>query len=295
LLTMFSNDVYGQACCNVIGSTEFGVVGRCQEAVIATQVQHTQVNGSFDHNGQYHSLGRSQIQDAIFTIGGGARVLDSRLQVIGSIPFRLQHRDFGQKQHNQSFGIGDVGLALRYTLIKDNMRGWAYGKAPFLDVILSSRLPTGRAPDQGASEALGADVMGEGMLGFGSGLRLTSFFMPEHAIFFSGLYEIRLNTRPSERPNNDTLLGSVGYYYLIGQKWSFSSAIQYIFDDIFKSSLSSNTMTQLRMGLGVNYALSIPIWELSGMIVVDPWWMTVTHNVPFAGVSSMISLKRNFL
>ena len=294
---IWAETVFSQACCTATGSHEFAVVGRCQQGVLASQLSFERAVGSHDREGQFHVLGRGHVQDVVMHVGGGMRIFDPRLQVSGSLPLRLQQRNFGSNHEAQAIGVGDAVLSLRYTALQDSMLGWKSASPPFLDLIVMSTLPTGRAPHQGQEGQLGADVMGEGLLSLGAGARMVSFVTSAHAFFGAATYQWRgLPIGSRERPAGDALNLSLGYLYLFNLHWSASlyGNLRHVFHDD-SLSVENVGMTRLRSGASLSYVIVVPIWEISASVTTDPLFNGGGRNIPYAGVNGAIVLKRSFL
>lgn len=297
LCSMWADAALSQACCTATGSNEFAVVGRCQQGVIASQLSFERAFGSHNRDGEYRPLGRGHVQDFVMNVGAGFRLFDPRLQISGVIPIRVQQRHFGMNNKAQSVGVGDTVLSLRFTALQDSMLGWTSGSPPFLDMIVLTRLPSGRGPHQAKPNQLGADVMGEGLFSFGGGARLVSFITPAHAAFSSFIYEWRsMPIQSVERPSGDAMNLSAGYLYLMNFQWSVSvfANLRHVFRD--HAFLDDNQgMTRLRSGANINYVILVPTWEISASLTTDPLFSRAGRNIPYSGVNAAITLKRSFL
>ncbi|MCA9564495.1 MAG: hypothetical protein KC561_13455, partial [Myxococcales bacterium] len=105
-----------QPCCTATSLSDFGVVGRCQKATIATQIGFDYGLGSFGRDGEYHPFSEeTRASDWILTLGGGVRLGLRNLQLHASVPIRFQSRTLPGFDSETSTFFGDAALSLRWT------------------------------------------------------------------------------------------------------------------------------------------------------------------------------------
>ena len=296
-----------QACCTAVGSSELGVVGPRQEAVVAAQLGWDRGFGSFDQRRHYTRLRDAEVDDAILSLGGGFRPGVHALQIQGGIPLRLQHRSLTGLEPATRVGAGDASLSLRVLALEDPVTSLDASRpatwVPFLEPFVGVRAPTGRGPND-SKEPTGADVMGDGAWALFAGATLTKFFTEHHALLLSGSFAHRF---PHEVPGSagstvrfspgDEVDARVGYLYAPDMFWSCS-----LFSTFRRTGRVSYDGTEapdtdshrLRFGASVQHSLSYPRWQLLVSAAFDPPADGFGKNVPFASTSLTLGLQRNF-
>lgn len=306
-LLLCAGNAGAQACCTATGSSELGVVGRCHFAVLATQLGYDRGLGSFDSAGGYHSLGSAEVNDAVLTLAGGVRLGTPALQVHGTLPFRLQHRDLRGLAPATRLGAGDASLGFRALVLEDWVAGMDLAEpgtlVPFVELFVASRFPTGR--DAGASETpTQADVMGEGGWTALAGAQVTKFLTLHQAVVVTASYAHRFahdvagaQGQSRSFSPGDEIDVKLGYVNVLDLFWSAT-----VFSTLRWTRPASSDGTRIansdsrrwRLGAGASHYLSYPYWQLTLSASFDPPVEGVGENVPFAGVSAGLTFQRNF-
>jgi hypothetical protein len=293
---------WSQACCTGTGAGEFGVVGRCQQGVLATLLSYTSALASYDSEGVRHPVDHADVRDLVWMVGGGWR-LTRRWQIHGSVPLRHQSRDFRGMASDTAIGLGDASVGTRYMLMEDPMLGLSDNWRPFLDVYAIAALPTGRPPEETEHPA-GADISGTGRYTFSTGLRITKFVTPAQALMVSGSLgmsperTIELPTRDRTFAAGPVVNAHLMYLHIFSLWWSAGAHLtgQWTGDAAEDGqTLVDSGTSRYRMGLHVTHALSLPFWEVTAAAWVDPWWDGGARNQPFMGPTGSLSVQRNFL
>ncbi|MCA9548244.1 MAG: hypothetical protein KC613_27765 [Myxococcales bacterium] len=293
---------WAQACCTGTGAGEFGVVGRCRQAVLGASLSYTHALASFDKAGERQPLEDAIADDVVWTVGGGARITPA-WQIHGSVPLRLQYRGFTGLDADTQVGLGDVTLGTRYLAVTDPMTGISQSLLPFVDLLALVRLPTGRAPE--ATEVpTGADVMGAGGYELTLGVRVSKFITPNHALVVNGSVGLR-PARDLDLPGGTRRFapGQVGnlhlmYLYVHSLWWSGGlHATGRWTGDAAEDGVTvpDSGSARTRLGAHVTYALQVPYWEITGAVWLDPWWDHGAANQPFVGPTASLTLQRSWL
>jgi hypothetical protein len=300
-------EVAAQACCTATGAGEFSVVGRCQESSVGMKLSYTRAMGTFDEDGNYTGLRRAGVDDATLSLGGGTRIIHRSLQVYGSLPLRLQHRDFSGMASTTSFGFGDAAAAVRWTALDDVMEGLRFDDSstlvPFLDVYSGVKAPTGRAPDS-TRVATGSDIMGDGSWKVFGGVKLSKFLAAQHVVGLSGQYSYafvhrveRADSQMRIRPG-PSWIGGATYQYIPNVFWSAGLTSTYQFEQAFHEdsvAVPESSTKRLSFGAHVTHGFGFPFWEATFSVEVDSWWNGAGANVPFAGPTASLTLRRQWL
>jgi hypothetical protein len=294
-----------QACCTGTGTGEFGLVGPCRDAVIATMVGYDRAFGSFDPQGRLRSLGGASVDDVVLTLGGGIRFHHRRLQVHGAVPVRLQHRHFGEQRDTRVLP-GDANVTFRWTAVMGGMQGLGAsthrGRLPFFDLLAGSRIPFGRAPEDGQSP-LGADVTGMGSWEVYGGAKLAQFITRRHAASLSVVYGYQLaRDVPGPQATMDFWPGhsvEVRGSWLVVPSFLWSAGVFSTFRYTSTARLDGQAVPmsatrRLRVGAYATYALALPEWETTVILASDVPADRVGQGIPFATVSLSWIVQRNF-
>lgn len=293
---------WAQACCTGTGAGEFGVVGRCRQAVIGASLSYTRARTSFDAAGKRQPLGQATADDLVWTLGGGTRITPA-WQVHGSVPLRMQHRGFAGVDADTEVGIGDATVGTRYLVLEDPMTGLGNSWRPFVDLLALARLPTGRAPEATTSPT-GADVTGAGGYELTVGARVSKFITPRHALVLNSSVGYRPE-RSLEVPGGDrdfapgpVLNAHLMYLVVLDLWWSmgFHATGRWTGDSAEDGrSLSDSGSARTRFGVHVSHALVLPTWEITAAVWADPFWDGGARNQPFVGPTASLTLQRAFL
>lgn len=296
-----------QACCTATGSSELGVVGRCHFGVIASQLAYDRGFGSFDARGKYRSLEGAEVDDVVLTLAGGVRLGTPALQVHGTLPLRLQHRELSGLPTATRFGLGDASLGFRAMLIEDLVAGLDLSEPrtllPFFEPFVAVRAPTGRAPSDSETPTQ-ADVMGDGAWTAIGGAQITKFLTLHQAVAVTGSYAHRFPHDVSSAAGRtrryspgDELDAKLAYVHVVDMFWSFSVfstgrwTLQASNDG---AEVPDSASRRIRFGAGLSHYLSYPTWQLTASAAFDPPVDGLSENVPFAGSSLALGLQRNF-
>jgi hypothetical protein len=295
-----------QACCTATGSEEFGVVSRCSSAVIAAQLAAEHALGSFDAAGRHRSIAAS-VDDVVLVLGAGVRLWPRALQIHGSVPFRLQRRDFPGLEPKTAAGLGDLALALRWTAISDLLEPLSADPAtwlPYLDFHAGSRVPTGRPPED-SEEPSGADVTGDGTWSPFAGVKVSKFFGIHHAAQLQAGYTARLARDVPAGPGGGAASFDAGDVITLRAAWLYLHDLTFSGGPFVQLELTGpaeqdgqriagSDARRLRFGAHLSWVLEYPIWEAMLSASTDAFWDGAAKNVPFAGPAVGVSLSRHF-
>ncbi len=298
-----------QACCSASNPTEFGVVGPCQHAAIATQIGYQSYSGTYDETGKNHKLTGMSPQDATLLIGGGWRPLRGPVQIQAALPLRWQQRAYPTMASQSAVGVGDAAVALRWTALEDKMTGVLAGEPgmylPFLDLAAGVKMPTGRATEDGNPDKAGADVTGDGAWQVTATVRVLKYVTRQHAFGIGADYSHQFdrsvpdgNGGKSKFAKGDSLEVRGTWLQLHGMYWSWGAFASYLMGaDAHQAGVAvpDSAVRHFRVGASVTRVLSLPAWETTLGVALDPWWQDGARNVPYVGPSVSLSLRRNFL
>jgi hypothetical protein len=300
--------VSAQACCTATGAGEFAVVGRCQEAAIATQLTYQRGVGTFTGRGAFHSLSNTEVDDVILSIGGGIRVLHRSLQVYGSAPLRMQRRSFNATGSDLSVRPGDVAGGVRWTALEDRMGGLKLDEPasflPFLDLYATAKAPTGRAPED-TETTTGADITGDGAWQLSAGAKVSKFLTPKNLLGVQATYTHDF-ARSIQKPDGastdyapgDGLDLTLSYLRISNIFWSwglnanFKAAGETYADG---AAVAHSDTQRLRFGAHITHGFDFPFWEATLSGTADAWWNGASTNIPFVGPAVSVSMRRQFL
>lgn len=302
-----SDEAAAQACCTATSTGEFSVVGRCHQSVITSRLGFEPTVGSYDTDGRFRSAADASIYDAVWAVGAGSRLGTRRFQVYGSLPLRLQYRNFDEVDASTGLGLGDAGVGVRWTLLEDPMAGIDFGDTaswlPFFDLYVNASLPTGRSPEAG-QHSMDADVTGAGIWSATAGVRLSKFVTRRWIIGAQGDMTIptgrQVETRGESvhfRPGREagasaTLLHIPTVFWSwglnAGMRWTGESAEA-------GQPITGSSARRLTLGAFVTRALDYPFWEATLAVSTDPWWDGPAYNLSFVGPAVTIGVQRNFM
>jgi hypothetical protein len=301
-----TKQVAAQACCTATGSEEFGVVSRCSTAVIAAQLSVMHALGSFDASSRYRPI-NGVVDDGALVLGAGARLWPSSLQLYGSIPLRLQRRDFRGLSPSTAAGVGDATLALRFTAFSDRLEPFSSDPSswlPYIDLYAGARIPTGRPPEE-SEEASGADVTGDGSWTPFAGVKVAKYFSIHHVLQLQAQYGLRLARSVPAGPGGekasfdagDVLSLRAGWLYLHDLYLSGGSFAELELAGSAEQGgrhVADSDARRIRFGAHVSWVFHYPIWEAMLSASSDAFWHGASKNVPFAGPTVGLTLSRHF-
>ncbi len=305
-LTAVPRPAASQSCCTTTGAADFAVVGRCQDAAIASQLSYERAVGSFDDTGAYRTFDDSDVNDLVLALGGGVRTPYRPLQLYGSVPLRLQLRSLTGVESESEMGVGDASINLRWTPLEDPGHGMFLPRPnamrPYIDVIAGVVLPTGRAPEESATLS-GADVTGTGAWQLVAGLGITKFITQREVLRLQGTYGHAFareipgpfgTTREFARGDEIDL--RLQWLHIQSLWWSFGlfADLRFTLDSEQDGELIANSdRRRLRFGAHVTWAFDLPLWETTLSVAADPWWNDGGSNVPFAGPTLSLPFRYN--
>lgn len=303
----FATEARAQACCTATGAGEFAVVGRCHNSVLTAQLGYEPTLGTYDSQGRFNAFRGASLQDMLVSVGAGSRFGTERFQVYGSIPLRVQYRQFSGMDGSWGWGVGDGSLGVRWMFLEDMMSGIFAGDRdtyfPFLDGYLNLRIPSGRAPEV-ANDPVGADVTGRGHWSAVAGLKAVKFVTYKHVVGAYGEVGYSLG-RPIERgqrtldyrPGPEVATG-VTYQYIRSVRWSWGAMAGIRFEGTAAEegeTIQGSSKRRLLLGAHFTRSLVFPFWEASISATNDAWGDFGGRNMPFVGPTIAISVQRNFL
>ena len=308
---LWTQVAWAQSCCTAGNPTEFAVVGACQHAAVAAQLGYQGYRGGYGSGGAYSSLDKLKMggQDATLLIGGGWRPLRSRVQIQGALPLRWQERSYEYLGSHSSTGVGDLSMGLRWSATEDTMSGAFSGEPgswlPFVDVIAGLKMPTGRPTEDSKPDLAFSDVMGDGAWQMTAGLRVLKYVTTTSAVGVGVDY-----SHPFEHDKPDGSGGTLrvtkgdsvelraNVVHLQGRHWSFGAFGSYLIGANARENakvVEDSAVRHLRVGASVTRVLSLPNWESTLGVALDPWWQDGGRNVPFVGPSLSLGVRRNFM
>ncbi|MFP4598509.1 MAG: hypothetical protein ACLFVJ_09660 [Persicimonas sp.] len=300
-------DAAAQACCTATGAGELSVVGRCYDGVAAAQLSYERAWGSYDVEGEYHSMSDAEIDDFILTLGAGQRVLTRSLQVHASVPLRMQYRRFGDADGDMATRLGDAAFALRWTALEDKMDGIDFDKfdslVPFLDAYIALKVPSGRAPEDSES-ATGADITGDGAWQALVGTKISKFITSSHvlAVQLDYIHGFARDidhggAQPIDFDPGEEFSARLSWLQIHDLFWSWGAFAkgQWATDASQDGEVVDGSATErFRVGAHITHAISFPLWEVTLSGSVDTWWDHAGQNLPYVGPSGAVTLRRNW-
>ena len=288
-----------QTCCTTTGANELGVVERDRSAVLGVQLDHDRGYGSFNAQGTFRSLTDAEVDDIVLALGGGIRLWPRELQINGAVPLRAQYREL-RGQSGAHLGLGDASLALRYVLVDGGRPGG--GLSPFVEPFAGLRFPTG-TPPEAASEPTLVDATGDGSLLVYVGFLVVEALGDSDAVRLSAALGHRFSRRvasptgPQSFTPGEEITARLGFAHTLDM---FSSVEAFAtLRATTTAHLDGNHVTdsathRVRVGAALAHFLAFPTWQLVGAISLDPPISHFGSNVPFAGTSLTLGLRRNF-
>jgi hypothetical protein len=276
---------FAQACCGSTGSDDLAILSGCEQAVVAARVGWEGGFGSFDAQGRYAPYDEYAAHDVVWTLGAGTRLPVPSLQIHGSLPVRLQYRRAGGAGDTAA-GLGDAAVAARWTAL------------PALDLEAGLRLPTGRAPED-ATSPLAADATGAGAWAWIAAIRLKKRFVPAHGAFVDARFEraFERDVGPVRYAPGDALGVTAGWLYVHDLVWSGGVTAGALWHGAASEDgrpVPDGEGHRLRLGAHVTRVLAAPHWDATLNLGVDPWWRDGGANVPVAGPSLALTVRRTW-
>lgn len=301
---LFGASATAQPCCTATGASELSVVGRCHQAVAASQLSYDRGVASYDAQGDAHLREQASTDDVVLTLGAGTRVFSERLQIHGGLPLRLQRRGAADEDAT-GWGLGDAAAELRWTPIYDPMSGIGPSGAsflPFVDLFVGAKFPTGRAPEDG-SDSSGADVTGDGAWAATGGVRLTKFLTSSHVLTLQAdLAHSFARDIPTPRGDMSFARGlesgyKLGYTHLFDLFWSAGANVDLRVrgaTQLDGGAVPDSEYHRVRVGAHVTRVIAFPYWEVTLAGSTDTFAPGLGRNVPAVGPSASLTLRRTF-
>lgn len=310
-----------QSCCSATAANDFGVVGRCNYAMVAGELRYLHGLSSFDTRGKVHSLKHATYGDATLRLGAGLRMPYSDIQIHGQLPMNVQYRQLGSQSGHVGAGVGDAALALRWTVINDTTDGidTADTKSwkPFVDLFVGAKAPTGHTPDDSV-DITSADVTGNGVWEWSAGLKLSKYLTGNHVLQLMGQYALRgardiayANDAPDDSlaeftPGN-LITTQLAWVQIDSIFWSWGvSANLQLTTEVRQKTRSTTPSSpwqkiddsqtrRLRLAAFVTHALRYPELDITISLSLDPPINGFATNIPFTGASLGVKLAYNTL
>ncbi len=199
---------------------------------------------------------------------GGARVSES-WQFSWALPLTYNKYVIGGKDHSQA-SFGDPILETRYTFLEDVRFLWYQPELSFYGGV---RLPLGTST-YNSRDPYGADVAGEGLTIFHSGIGAAKLFRPFKFTLNGGFYyplekkveQIRnVNVTPYDFKSGNRIVLNGGLNYLINNHWTTSVGVKGLWtlkskkdQDVIEGS--SGRLFSMTASLGYAYDVS---WSMA--------------------------------
>ena len=264
--------------------------------------------GPFAQRARQHladlALRRKDVEEALAQLA-----LRGPVQIQAALPLRWQQRAYPTMASQSAVGVGDAAVALRWTALEDKMTGVLAGEPgmylPFLDLAAGVKMPTGRATEDGNPDKAGADVTGDGAWQVTATVRVLKYVTRQHAFGIGADYSHQFdrsvpdgNGGKSKFAKGDSLEVRGTWLQLHGMYWSWGAFASYLMGaDAHQAGVAvpDSAVRHFRVGANVTRVLSLPAWETTLGVALDPWWQDGARNVPYVGPSVSLSLRRNFL
>jgi len=306
-----------QSCCSATAANDFGVVGRCNYAIVASELSYEHGMASYSADGELHPLRDIAYRDLVGRVGAGLRLPFNDIQVHGQVPVRIQHRRLGAEDDEISGGVGDASAAVRWTVMNDTTDGIGAEPGsyrPYLDIFLGAKAPTGNTLDDSSSSS-NADVTGTGVWELGAGLKVSKYITGEHVVQVMGQYAMRTRRAlapsstggPTDYAPGDLVTTQLGWIQIESIFWSWGASANFEFTGAASQHLpgasASGELTpiddsqthRLRVGGFITRALNYPTLDLTLNVSFDPPLDGSARNIPFAGPSVGLKLAYNFI
>ncbi|MDD9943256.1 MAG: hypothetical protein OXU20_19615 [Myxococcales bacterium] len=299
--------VSAQACCGANSTTDFGVVAPWMRATAASSLSYRQGFGSFDTAGRFVAGGDFTDRDVALRIGGGIRLWYQPLQIHGSVPVRIQHRQIGDESATRA-GFGDITAALRWTASQPSVDGISLEDpstfVPLCDLFVGGKAPTGAEPGKDMHPTQ-ADVFGNGAWEASVGTRIAKSLTTRHLVALRLQYDVRFETERDQlddttagfKPGNQLNL-RFEYLYTDSIFWTgglFANLRVAGQSQQDGSAIPDTDERLLNFGIQVIHALAYPQWDLIVAASSDAFWDQGGVGVPFASFGLSVAVRRTFL
>lgn len=299
----FAESASGQTCCTTTGANDLGVVDRDHVAVLGAELNYDRAYGSFDGDGSFRTLRNAEVDDLMLSLAGGLRLWPRALQLHGGVALRFQYRQFGSLQGSH-LGLGDSAVSLRYLLLDAGREGAPDGRyVPFVEPFVGLRIPSGTGPEEADSATL-VDATGDGATMAHAGVLLAEHVSESDAVELSVSYGHRFareveygEARRSFAPGPE-LNARASFGHSVDMFWSwklFLSLRATGSSDLDGRTLADSATHRLRAGAMLAHFLRFPTWQLVASASFDPPIGGFGSNVPFAGSSLILSVRRSFV
>lgn len=281
-----------QACCSSGSPTELAALASSDDAVLLGQVGYQHAFGSANAESRYHALDGASASDGTFTLAAGVRLFPRDLQLGVVVPFRIQHRRLRSIGSSTESGIGDSAIALRYRILDSDRL------VPAVDLILGTRIPTGKAPEDSDDPTL-ADATGQGSWAPYLGAKLGFELTPLDTVFVRGEYALTLKRDVDGRSFDpgDEIHVEVAYVRSLSLTWFAGVAADLVLTgasetDGTRAADSDGRRTQL--GVWLTWLWHSPTWDSTLAVFSDPYFSGPEKNVPLAGLTTTLNVRRLF-
>lgn len=281
-----------QACCSSGSPTELAALASSDDAAVLGQVGYQHAFGSANAESRYHALDGASASDGIFTLAGGVRLFPRDLQLGAVVPFRLQHRRLRDVGSSTASGIGDSAIALRYRVVESDRL------VPAVDLILGLRVPTGKAPEDSDDPTL-SDATGQGSWAPSAGAKLGFELSPLDTVFLRGEYAFTTTREVEGRSFDpgDEVHAELAYVRSLSLTWFAGVAVDLLVvgaseTDGTKADDSDSRRTQL--GVWLTWFWHSPSWDSTLAVFTDPYFSGPEKNVPLAGLTTTLNVRRLF-
>ncbi len=302
-----------QSCCGVAGEDELSVAGFERRAVFTSKLAVEHMLGRHDSRGDYHALDDGiSATDAFLVLGAGVRMpFYELLQIHGSVPVRLQHREL-MTDAATLVGLGDASLFLRWSALRDDERGFFEESStltPSLDLFVGAKAPTGPYDDGPDAHAF-ARTTGDGTWSLIGGVRAIKYLTAVHALRLSVRYDHRL-VRETDGASGyaafspgDVVNLTLGYLGLAGMHWAYGITLDGRFTGPSSARLATEgelhalpgtSMRQLTLGAHLTRVLLMPKLDLTLGLAYSPPVDGLSRNISWEGLTGALTLRFHWM
>lgn len=297
LIVSMTTAAWSQPCCIGSGPQEFGLLATSQNGLLGVEHRINFAQGSFDRRGRYRPLTSGQAVDSITTLGGAFRVWMPQLQISTQVPIHAQFRSLTGLPAQVRMGLGDMGLGVRYRLSEQVLSRSVPFQVSLVDLFSQFVLPTGRSIEGASGNGLGADVTGEGVTAAGIGGRLVLRFWGTASMRLSAQYQRRFATSLSLKVG-DLVAARWRFDYTLNARSVLGVGLRY--REVFTPYAPPNEPVRfgsrrVRLVGTFMHHVAPPFWAFISRIAWDPPVDGMSINLPFAGTSVVVGMRRVFL